>query len=98
MAVLAGVETVHDSVSQRGLLAGSGFTSFAEEMKVPDGVKPGFMKVWNPPDRRAVGAVHVVPLSPELTRLPLAYGFVVPLTVKAYVPADGFETGRTIRA
>ena len=76
--------------------------SIVPEMKLPAAVKPVFMNVLNPRSLEVggfpvVGTSHVDPALVEATQRPLAY-ILGGLTTYAYVPVDGFATGRTISA
>ncbi len=78
MAVLAGVEAVQESVVQCTVAPLAGLASFSEETKVPGDTKPVCMKILKPRSRPplVVSAVQVVPLLPEVTRWPFAYGLL----------------------
>ena len=74
----AGVVAAYESVVQVGVRPAAGFASFSDETNVPEGAKPGLMYVTKLRSRppTVVSAVQVEPLFAEVTRWPLAYGFV----------------------
>jgi len=74
-AVFAGVVAFHDKDVQLVTNSGAGFPSFTEDTRLPDDEKPVFIYVLKPasvvePEVRR--AVHVPPLSVEVTRWPPA--------------------------
>ena len=105
-AVPVGVVAAYVSVVQVGVRPAAGFASFSDEVNVPEDGKPWLIHTLKPRSRppTVVSAVHVDPLSPEVTRWPFAYGFELTVPVPAqlqtyaYVPAEGLETGRKTTA
>src|SRR5690349_12302145 len=105
MAVLVGVDAVHDSVPQLAVEAPKGFESLMDETNVPDAVKPVWIKTLKPASVETPpvnGMDQTVPLVAPETRVPPAYtsapAVAVPLRVNAYVPGAGFTVGRITRA
>ena len=77
-SVPAGVVSVNESVVHVGVRPAAGFASFSDETNVPDDAKPGLMYVMKLRSRppTVLSGVQAPPLSDEVTRWPLAYGFV----------------------
>ena len=96
MAVLVGVEAVQDRVPQLAVEVPDGLESLVEETKVPDDAKPVCRKTLKLKSR-VESADHVVPLSAESTRWPLAY-VLGEERIQKYPPADGAVLGRKISA